>query len=607
MALEKIYTPIGWQNKPSTATPLGSHNLSKIDEALAEIDTRVVELSKSTDGLDKRVEEAEADITKNTADITTLENRFTGFSVATSQGMEHLDNRVTEAETKITKNTEDIDALKIVPTASGSPVYIKDASNMGFEGIDFLGESKQLQTTGKNLYPEYSVKSYTSKNTNALAIGGGSELGRLEPNTTYYIAFKGTVGNTYCLTTSFTAQTMITVREGVNVITGTTKDTTGTGYNTVILNNYQNNEPHNFSDVMVMKVNEPTPYEPYTGRKASPSPDYPRPIEGKVVNGVDVSGKNLLQNTAKTQTVNGVTFTINDDKSIKTSGSKTGTSNVICNIGTFTAKAGIEYICSYLAPDDAEVADNYMQLHTADFSIIRFVTKISTLSFEEDTVLNVRMIVDSTTGKTYYPMIRLASITDATYEPHQSQTVNLSAPIELNGFGGVRDTDKLKKFGVVVFDGSDDESWVFNELSQRLMIEGLSIKRTSNNNEIPNILCTQFLAKSPNQTYNKVEGITVNTYGVLHIYSDNFNTADVSLWRAHLQANPMTVVYELAEPIETELPQTDIESIKNLHSYKPNTVVMNDADAEMNVSYVADCKLYIDQKFETLAKAIVNQ
>lgn len=179
-------------------------------------------------------------------------------------------------------------------------------------------------------------------------------------------------------------------------------------------------------------------------------------------------------------------------------------------------------------------------------------------------------------------------------EPYQSQTVNLSAPIELNGFEDVRDTDKIKKLGVVVFDGSSDENWAGSSyLAGRY---GYTLKAKVNGK----CICT--MAK--NATNNLVGYCHINQSGAFYI---NTSFATVNEWKAHLQANPMTVVYELATPIETELPQVDIDAIKNLHTYKPNTVVTNDADAEMEVSYVADSKLYIDKKFRELATVIVNQ
>lgn len=59
-----------------------------------------------------------------------------------------------------------------------------------------------------------------------------------------------------------------------------------------------------------------TSYEPYTGGIISPNPDYPQDIQV-------YRGRNLLQITATSQTVNGVTFTVNSDDSIMVSGTAT--------------------------------------------------------------------------------------------------------------------------------------------------------------------------------------------------------------------------------------------------------------------------------------------
>jgi hypothetical protein len=50
------------------------------------------------------------------------------------------------------------------------------------------------------------------------------------------------------------------------------------------------------------------------------------------------TGKNLLKNTATTQTVNGATYTVNDDGSIKANGTATGAT--IVQIGSAFLKAG---------------------------------------------------------------------------------------------------------------------------------------------------------------------------------------------------------------------------------------------------------------------------
>lgn len=75
--------------------------------------------------------------------------------------------------------------------------------------------------------------------------------------------------------------------------------------------------------------------------------------------------------------------------------------------------------------------------------------------------------------------------------------------------------------------------------------------------------------------------------------------AEVKEW---LIENKVAVLYQLKEPYETELDAAYTAPRTN----KPNTTIYNDAGTSMKVSYVADTKTYIDNKFAELAAAIVN-
>lgn len=62
----------------------------------------------------------------------------------------------------------------------------------------------------------------------------------------------------------------------------------------------------------------------------------------------------------------------------------------------------------------------------------------------------------------------------------------------------------------------------------------------------------------------------------------------------------------LATPIERDLTPEEIAAYKALRTYGPTTVVSNDAGARMEVTYVADTKTYIDNKFAALNKAVLD-
>ena len=223
--------------------------------------------------------------------------------------------------------------LTLVNSASGdqgAPIVITDGTNNEVVTAEIFGKSTQNYYTGKNLYPEYKVGTSNAINMNHLSV-----VGQLEPDTVYYIAFKGTVGNKYVAPATNFQGTIeyplntLTVKEGVNVIVAKTRSEEFTTATTAILKNATYNSDPNFSDVMVMKVNEPTPYEPYTGRLPSPSPSYHQPIVDSVSDGVvDVVsiGKNFfgfeksaidVTNQLRALADQRLTFTKIDDNSIK--------------------------------------------------------------------------------------------------------------------------------------------------------------------------------------------------------------------------------------------------------------------------------------------------
>ena len=56
--------------------------------------------------------------------------------------------------------------------------------------------------------------------------------------------------------------------------------------------------------------------------------------------------------------------------------------------------------------------------------------------------------------------------------------------------------------------------------------------------------------------------------------------------------------YQMKAPIETPLSETELAAYRALHTNKPNTTILNDSGAYMSVDYMADTKLYIDNKIK---------
>ena len=79
----------------------------------------------------------------------------------------------------------------------------------------------------------------------------------------------------------------------------------------------------------------------------------------------------------------------------------------------------------------------------------------------------------------------------------------------------------------------------------------------------------------------------------------------VDALKTYLRDNPITVVGLLKEPIVNELSAKQVQEVIALHTNKPNTTIWNDQNAEMQITYVADAKNYIDSKFTELSNAII--
>ena len=149
-----------------------------------------------------------------------------------------------------------------------------------------------------------------------------------------------------------------------------------------------------------------------------------------------MTGKNLLKNTETGQTINGVTFTINEDKSVTVNGTASG--NTYCQIGIMKYVSDTEYIVSG-CPSGGQ-GKYTIQANYPDANGIAIAARDtgSETKFTPGTNGSDGVFIYISPGTTvsnlvFKPMIRLASIEDDTYEPYKEQTLALSTPNGLPG------------------------------------------------------------------------------------------------------------------------------------------------------------------------------
>lgn len=161
------------------------------------------------------------------------------------------------------------------------------------------------------------------------------------------------------------------------------------------------------------------------------------------------------------------------------------------------------------------------------------------------------------------------------YEPYTESSITFSQPIELYGLEDVRDiltTKQIKrKFVKRVLNGSED--WkTSSSLTGRYYVQLGGSKYAV-------MLCTQYVS---------VIGVST-TIGECYFSSTNVgrlcvNTEFATLdeWKAHLQANPMTVVYEMAEETTEDLPIVDQIALNNLQTFDGVTYIEFDSEVQPN-------------------------
>ena len=187
----------------------------------------------------------------------------------------------------------------IEAVASGTTIIINDAAEgRPFRGLRVFGRTEQVRTTGKNLldldryfalgYDKYyntitNLKNGTITVTNQNDGNGQISLKRfseLKIEAPFTLSAKVNKGNCYL-------QVIEVTNEGQHAmiynVTNTTKSVRVSRKDNIVdyfmrLSTNVGNSEFEVSDIQIESGETVTPYEPYTGGKPSPSPEYPQEI-----------------------------------------------------------------------------------------------------------------------------------------------------------------------------------------------------------------------------------------------------------------------------------------------------------------------------------------
>lgn len=374
-----------------------------------------------------------------------------------------------------------------------------------------------------------------------------------------------------------------------------------------------------------------------TIQNGTPTPDAPVALESvRDAVCVDARGKNLIYSIDKLQpkTVGGVTFTPVYDGN--------GLLDYINVNGTCTASNWSDFDLLTVAGNKKAILPKgqTVTLHGGTAAVSLCVEgsggvtdqgtgRTTTLTGDQYWVFLRVWSGRTVNNEKVYPMLNFGG-TALPYEPPKPrQTLTATAEGGLHGIpvtSGGNYTDEngqqwicseidfargvyVQRVLEVTFDGTED--WFIAENGEINARNNLA----PNNPAMVQCICSHYPAVSrylayDNRSVSKYQGFAVNN-GRYYVV-DNINcNGDADVFKALLAeqyaaGTPVTVQYVLAEPIETPLTAEELAQFAALRSNKPNTTAFNDSGAEMKLGYVADTKLYIDQKIAAISAAMLG-
>lgn len=559
---------------------------------------------------------------------------------------------------QIKTNKADITDLRqtkagaIINSAKGERIAVGDSAGAFFEGLKLYGKTEQVQTKGYQLFDASKIATksaggatVTNNGDGSFTISGSGNLtgnfvnshvlsneeakklfkaGRvtLKGDKTYpfvYMQIKNTAGlikelktldvdsERYLDLTSehinsegFHVSFGICGSSGSAIIPGTVKP-------------------------MVYQDGDGT-WEPFTGGKPSPSMDYKQDLEssgdgGNI--GLEVFGKNLCPISSMT------------DRKDNASGSIYLTDMPICEKYTLSCNVTkyqddtrthtrITIVLRYSDGTNKEFRSSNDTDNSERDGVKRFKTVTATLDKHKKLIgITIRTLDYSIHEGTLHAIaenIQVECGSGATdFVPYQDlRSTPLSTPNGLPGipvdsggnytdsngqqwicdemdFGRGKYVQRIKK---VVFNGS--EGWNLESISQK-GFANFYVRNLSGIRANSNVLSNQFRNQTTVISETTEEGIA--NLSTLYVRIDKTKADNANKFKEILKTNNLEICYQLATPIETDIPEETMTAYRKLYTNYPSTVIQNDSGAGMEVEYVADTKSYIDNKLKELVQA----
>lgn len=492
------------------------------------------------------------------------------------------------------------------------PLVLKDCIGEQFKGLVLYGKSTQVTTTGAQLLdiPDYTGISrgvtVTVKEGLISLHGTCTETGWILIERVTPVSLDGV----YILSV-YGADKRVTLatEKYSGIMTSGSASTVNNSIAKRIAFSANKGEVLNVDGIKVMLNAGDTafPWEPYTGGKPSPSPDYPQEIvsagdDGSI--GIEVHGKNIFGGRYYYANYANNILIINGNRKeeeVKLPYAPKYESFGVCKV--IKCKKGKTYVISVTNPNknatigmaEYENIEN-ASAYTKNVGFARMTNKTKQLyTAKSDGILVCGIAGTWTDGKTTVhectesELLQVEEASEATsYEPyHNPQTLTLSTP---NGLPGIMVTSSGN------YTDENGQQWICDEVDfergvyrQRIKHVNVVFKKGASSSthsgyrhmagDIKNLSreyteCLCNIATYSRDAANGKEGIRASGgYNALVLYYENLTNDTV----------PANVAYILSDPIETPLSETDIAAYRALTTYKGTTIL--ESECYLKVKY----------------------
>lgn len=457
--------------------------------------------------------------------------------------------------------------------------HLADSDNGKIMDMMLYGKSEQFTTTGKNLF-KIKDGTQTTRGVTVTVKDGVFALKGTATETGWAILDIDSfvLDGTCILSSNITTNTRVSVanKSYKLVLEQNKSNTLENAEVSKVCFNITEGKTYDISNILIQieKGSVATSYEPYTGGIPSPNPDYPQEIKNVVNPTVKIVGKNLLNATLKTITLNGVTCINNGDGTYTLNGTPTVETDFYIYGAFNTAnRLPLDSQKTYIVKKSG---NSKIQFHVGEPGIYTTVASLEdgqiknreTISFFICRILSGAIL----NNFTIYPQVEEGSAS-TDFQPYHEQTVAL--PYTLNAIPVSSGGNVTINGQQYVADYVDVERGKVVRKCERKTLNTKNGKIDEEYRLSINIAPTAYNDGSRECVFSKFKWSKWGTCAAGRtIYIKEIKKPNNELYTAQELKElslDFDVIYQLSEQQETDLTAEQTQAFKTLATYYPTT------------------------------------